>query len=635
MATLDSLLTPDEMNVAPGLLPPPQAAQGGGLLATPPQAQQSAPQVPPQQSQDYPVQIPTRAPVNSVLAGIDNLLMGGAFQRGSKAHYDQLVNNAQIQRQYAAAVNYAGSLPQSERSLFWNDPQGYIKQAQANEAQQVVAGGSTLIGHRDAATGLGDPITAPLIGHDDKSGAGYSIDGAGVQSTGGVANGGDFSNSGGVVTSGRTGGLQGIVTPPTSFAAGNTYVPTQVQGFGAPGAGGPPPGTPMLGAPTTSGASAPRGIRNNNYTNLTALPNGQKWNGQTGVDKGGYVQFDTPQNGLAAAAQNLNAYATKHGINTVAGLVGRWAPSGAGNNTAAYTQFVAQKLGVSPTATIDLTDPAVAQKALGAISAFENGPKAFGPGSGAPPPQLGAPKAATTGPAPTNLPPGSIPGKLAQPLTPDDIRSQGLAPGRYQREPDGKITTISQAPKDDMARISSLQATAEGLRNLEMEQNDFLTHNRNFATGAPAGDMNILGHKIENPIMDAMETANPDAKAMSASSGKQLFMVKPANAGARILQSEIPFWQNQTQGVGLGGNVNQGIHATTVTNRDRATAKANFFSNYIYKNGNLDGADQAFDQNQGGQGSAPQLQTLTPEQATKLPSGTHFMTTDGRQLVRH
>lgn len=110
-----------------------------------------------------------------------------------------------------------------------------------------------------------------------------------------------------------------------------------------------------------------RGERNNNPLNLT----GNSWQGQTGTD-GRFAQFDTPEAGRAAAEANLIAYNRKHGLNTVEGIVGRWAPPSE-NDTGAYAKFVADKMGVDPKAPIDVNDPLTRGRLLDAMQQQETG----------------------------------------------------------------------------------------------------------------------------------------------------------------------------------------------------------------------------------------------------------------------
>lgn len=119
--------------------------------------------------------------------------------------------------------------------------------------------------------------------------------------------------------------------------------------------------TPMSGS---------RAQRNNNPLNLTV---GQApYDGQTGTD-GKFAQFATPQAGFAAADRNLQAYSTQHGINTIAGIINRWAPSSE-NDTAAYINTVSKATGIAPDAKVDLSDPAVRSHILTAMEKVESGP---------------------------------------------------------------------------------------------------------------------------------------------------------------------------------------------------------------------------------------------------------------------
>ncbi|WP_269715746.1 hypothetical protein [Caulobacter sp. NIBR2454] len=116
------------------------------------------------------------------------------------------------------------------------------------------------------------------------------------------------------------------------------------------------------------GAQQPRGIRNNNPLNLEAsVP----WNGMAGSD-GRFAVFNSMDDGLAAADRNLQTYATKHGLNTVEGVIGRWAPASE-NDTGAYVQFVSNRLGVDPRAPLDMNDPNVRQTLAMAMAEHENG----------------------------------------------------------------------------------------------------------------------------------------------------------------------------------------------------------------------------------------------------------------------
>ncbi|EBG6403350.1 structural protein [Salmonella enterica] len=117
---------------------------------------------------------------------------------------------------------------------------------------------------------------------------------------------------------------------------------------------------------------APRGIRNNNPGNIRW---GDDWQGLVAksrrTDKA-FCQFTTPEYGIRAMIIILRNYQRRHGLNTVTGIINRWAPSSE-NNTQAYINSVAQATGVAPDKPIDTTDSRFMVKLLQAIIRHENG----------------------------------------------------------------------------------------------------------------------------------------------------------------------------------------------------------------------------------------------------------------------
>lgn len=101
-----------------------------------------------------------------------------------------------------------------------------------------------------------------------------------------------------------------------------------------------------------------RGWRNNNPGNLR--PGGGNWVGLIGIDDAGkqgkYLKFDTPEHGVRAMAINLLNYQRLHGINTIAGIVNRYANAEDNNPEKAYANYVAKAVGISPTQQINIRD---------------------------------------------------------------------------------------------------------------------------------------------------------------------------------------------------------------------------------------------------------------------------------------
>ncbi len=115
-----------------------------------------------------------------------------------------------------------------------------------------------------------------------------------------------------------------------------------------------------------------RGIRNNNPGNIRW---GEEWQGLVPTaqrtDKS-FCQFTSPEYGLRAMVIILRNYQRKYGLNTVSGIIKRWAPPNE-NNTQAYINSVAQATGVAPDQRIDTGDSHFMTKLLQAIIKQENG----------------------------------------------------------------------------------------------------------------------------------------------------------------------------------------------------------------------------------------------------------------------
>jgi hypothetical protein len=113
-------------------------------------------------------------------------------------------------------------------------------------------------------------------------------------------------------------------------------------------------------APSPYQSTSPMGMRYNNPGNLR--PGGKE------------AHYSSMNAGITAAMNNVLAYSHIHGLNTVSGIINRWAPPSE-NNTGAYVNFVAGRLGVGPYQTITVTDPQTMYELLMAIFYYENGGK--------------------------------------------------------------------------------------------------------------------------------------------------------------------------------------------------------------------------------------------------------------------
>lgn len=133
------------------------------------------------------------------------------------------------------------------------------------------------------------------------------------------------------------------------------------------------------------------GLKNNNYLNVK---NGASpWldaNGQSaGTDDKGHAVFKDPAYGVRAGILLLRTYFRKHKLQTIAGILARWAPAtdtigslpGAPpNSPKEYSEFVSGRMGIGPNAQLGLFDDEGDIEELGqlkdlffAMAAFEIG----------------------------------------------------------------------------------------------------------------------------------------------------------------------------------------------------------------------------------------------------------------------
>ena len=192
-------------------------------------------------------------------------------------------------------------------------------------------------------------------------------------------------------------------------------------------AGAAPAGRPEL-------ANTPRGIRNNNPGNIVQTAN--QWQGEVQGNDPKYKTFATPEAGIKAMGDNLLAYQDKYGLNTVSGIVSRWAPA-TENDTGNYIATVSKALGVKPDDRLNLRDPAVMSKLVGAMIRHENGNQPYSDAQIA-----------------TGV--GAALGKATLPTAPGQAAPEATTPA--WRDPESKtgIPLVDNLPPDQRARVFSL-----------------------------------------------------------------------------------------------------------------------------------------------------------------------------------
>jgi hypothetical protein len=126
----------------------------------------------------------------------------------------------------------------------------------------------------------------------------------------------------------------------------------------------------LLGTRTAMANNAPRGIRNNNPGNIR---HGSNWQGmQPTQSDPEYIQFLDPVSGLRAMARILMNYKRLHGIDTLRGVISRWAPDSE-NPTAAYIRNMEIWTGIPAEQPIDLEDATILSRIIPGIIRQENG----------------------------------------------------------------------------------------------------------------------------------------------------------------------------------------------------------------------------------------------------------------------
>lgn len=87
----------------------------------------------------------------------------------------------------------------------------------------------------------------------------------------------------------------------------------------------------------------PRGLRNNNPLNIRI--SSTPWQGKVIENTdGAFEQFSSLEYGLRAAMVNIRTIIKRDHIDTIYGIINKWAPERDGNNTKAYIEFVCNKI---------------------------------------------------------------------------------------------------------------------------------------------------------------------------------------------------------------------------------------------------------------------------------------------------
>ena len=115
----------------------------------------------------------------------------------------------------------------------------------------------------------------------------------------------------------------------------------------------------------------PRGLRNNNPGNIRL--GGNRWIGEVRPSQDTeFCQFRSMKHGYRALIRLLQIYRRKHGCQTIADMIHRWAPASE-NNTGAYIVDVCKQMQMPSSYVIDINDRDSMCALAAAISRHENG----------------------------------------------------------------------------------------------------------------------------------------------------------------------------------------------------------------------------------------------------------------------
>ena len=326
---------------------------------------------------------------------------------------------------------------------------------------------------------------------------------------------------------GLTGGYLAGQAEAEDKAAGERWVNT-LPGLGASPSPSAAPVAASPDQPTTSQPSAlPRGLRNNNPLNIEA---GRFAMGQPGFQgsDGRFAKFASMDHGMGAANTLLDTYQNKYGLNTVRGIVSRWAPQSE-NDTAGYISSVAGRMGINPDQPIT---PDQRQALIGAMGQFENGRPIPPTGSGQPvqvaqaggmPPMPGMPQNTAPAGAQGFMPP--VPNRSSVQIPPDvqnAIRALGSDP---RTRPQALQLYMQYAkPVESVQPMTPEQRKAWGV-----------------ADGISAGVDTVTGKPVFSPPQTNvnLNTAQKGQEAMNEMAVKDF---QSANQSAREAQKRVPLW---------------------------------------------------------------------------------------------
>jgi hypothetical protein len=279
------------------------------------------------------------------------------------------------------------------------------------------------------------------------------------------------------------------------------------------------------GAPQAGGSQDPRGLRNNNPGNIEDGAFAKSQPGYKGSD-GRFAIFDSAEAGQGAQAALLQSYGSR-GINTISAAVNRWAPKSDGNDSTAYADYVAKRLGVSADTPIDLTNPKNARALATVMAEFENGPQSKSSGVA---PAAGGARVIATGPAKRSTGPEWVSETING--TPVLVNK---TTGDRKADPTNPVEKPSKLGADAIARFSLMVPSAvTAVRTMKRLEDGGYSLNKDAAAARVAQTMGpggIIGGTARALAGQDYQDYNQAAKAFESS-------ILPILSGAAVSESE-------------------------------------------------------------------------------------------------
>lgn len=119
----------------------------------------------------------------------------------------------------------------------------------------------------------------------------------------------------------------------------------------------------------------PRGLRNNNPGNIRNS-DAIDWTGEVSLKKDNdFEEFEDIEHGYRAMFILVRNYILKHGLNTIRGIISRYAPAHE-NHTENYIDIVSNRSGIGADDVISADNREIMIRVIAAMSYVENGVEA-------------------------------------------------------------------------------------------------------------------------------------------------------------------------------------------------------------------------------------------------------------------